>query len=372
MNITDKVFIWLSISDLDASSLYEFISTFNNIEEIWSINEYKGKIMYCLSGKEFQNLMSIRESGVLDKAIHDLENGNIKYVCYYDKNFPICFKTLDFPPLVIYYKGDLSLLNQRNISIVGTRACTRYGKEQTERFAYELSKAGFNIVSGLAEGIDGFAHKGALRANGKTISIVANGLNTIFPAINIDLARQIVDAGGLVLSANYPDFKLKNFSFVQRNRLIASASEAVLITEAGANSGALHTVNFALDMGKDIFVLPGNCNSPSSEGTNNLIKKYYSICVTKPSEIIERLNENYALVNVIQNNQNPVQKIDKELSLNELESQIYNMLQLEDKHFDEILEKTKIDAKKLVVLLTTMEIRGLIRKLPGNYYGKKE
>ena len=372
MNITDKVFIWLSISDIDLSTLYEFMSLFDSIDDIWNLDKYQGKIMYCLSGKDFQNFISIRDSGILDKAIADLEKSDINHICYYDKNFPKCFKILDFPPLVIYYKGDLSLLNQRNISIVGTRLCTRYGKEQTERFAYELSKAGFNIISGLAEGVDGFAHKGALRANGKTISIVANGLNTIYPAINVNLAQEIVDAGGLVLSANYPDFNIKNFSFVQRNRLIAAAGEGVLITEAGVNSGALHTVNFALDLGKEVFVLPGNCNSPSSEGTNNLIKKYFSTCVTKPQEIIETLNLNYKLIQDVINTQKPIQKIDKELMLNDLEKVIYDLVQLEDVHFDEILEKTKIDTKKLMVLLTTMEIRGLIKKLPGNYYGRKD
>ncbi|MBO5103391.1 MAG: DNA-processing protein DprA [Clostridia bacterium] len=360
------------MSELELGTLYDMLAYFPRIEELWELEKYQGKIVYALTGDEFRSFMAIKESGELERVINDLETGNIGFVCYFEQNYPEKFIELDYPLFVVYYRGDISLLNGNNIAIVGSRACTRYGKEQTDRFSKELSKAGFNIVSGLAEGIDGCAHTGALKANGKTISVVANGLKSIFPAINVDLAREIVATGGVLISEFYPDYKPKGFSFVQRNRLIAAASEAVLVVEAGKVSGALHTVNFALDLGREVFAIPGNCNSSASEGTNNLIKKFYSMCVTSPQEIISQLNCTQNLKLQVSQSQNPIKRTDKISNLNETESLIYNMLQTEDAHFDEILEKTQIEAKKLLVLLTTMEIRGLIRKLPANYFGKKD
>ena len=171
----------------------------------------------------------------------------------------------------------------------------------------------------------------------------------------------------MIISEKAPDVNPKNFTFVQRNRLIAAIGEGILVTEAGEKSGALHTVNFALDLGKDLFVIPGNCNSKSSEGSNNLIKQFYSCCVTKPEEIISVINQNY-----VETTDASKQKIERKLLLSTDEQAILAVLKDEDKHFDEILEKTQITTKNLLGLLTTMEIRGLIKKLPSNFYGLKD
>lgn len=368
MEIEEKVYIWLSMSDMPVNKLYDLANSYANLEDLWNVTHYDSHIMQYLDGNEFQELMSIRASGRFDKVIEKLATSRIKYITLDSPLYPEQLKNLDMPPLIIYYIGDISLLKSRCFAIVGARVCTRYGKEQTERFAQSISKAGFTIVSGLAEGIDGHAHESVMKIKGKAIGVLAGGLDYIFPAINVQLARDVVNNGGLIISEKAPDVNAKRYTFVQRNRIIAGLSEGVLVTEAGKDSGALYTVNFALDGGKEIFALPGNCNSLASEGTNFLIKQFYSCCVTKPEEIITALNNNQKMPTEVHEQA----KLDITFTLKPEELQILEFVRTEDRHFDEILEKTQLDAKKLIGLLTTMEIRGLINKLPSNYYGIKD
>lgn len=370
MDTLDKIYIWFSMSELEIASLYEILSLYDNTEDLFYIDKYNGKISYILSGQEFQKFIDIRDRE-LNRVINYLENGKINFVTLNSTEYPRCFRNLDYPPFVIYYRGDLSLLEKRSIAVLGSRVCTRYGKEQSERFAEEFVKEGFVLVTGLTEGIETYAVTKGLNVGGKVICIMANGLKSVYPAENLFLAKRIFEEGGLLISENYPDFKPIGMSFVQRNRLIPAVAEAILIVEAGAKSGSLYTVNFALDMGRDIFALPGNCNSSASAGSNDLIKRYYCACVTAPSEVIETLNTNY-IENNNKSNINNKSEIELDLNLNPLEKTIYDFVKIEEKHFDEILEKTQIETKKLLVVLTTMEIRGLIRKLPGNYFSKKD
>lgn len=373
MKTLDKIFIWLSICELDFNTLYRLFYAYPNLEDLWNLDKYQGSIIYLLTGKEFRDLMKVRESGLLDKVVNELDGqSKIKYVCLYQEEYPDRLRELDFPPFVVYYVGDWSLINGRNFGIVGSRVCTRYGREQTARFAREVGNCGFNIVSGLSEGVDAIAHETAVNNDIKTIGVVANGLKSIYPAINTNLARDIVKKGGLLISEFYPDYTPLSFAFVQRNRIIAAISDGILVTEARKDSGALHTTNFALDLGRSVFALPGNCNSFASEGTNELIKNFNSVCVTSPNEVVDKLNSEMLLRDYINQNQRPISKIDKLVNLKEDEVKIIEKLNQDEAHFDEIAEILQIDTKKLLVLLTTMEIRGLINKLPGNYYARKD
>ena len=355
----DKLCVWLSMSDMPTKKLYDFLTEIDNPLEFLSQPQYSPKIMRHFSGDEFQNLLVLRNSSRFTSLCKSLENGPIKYVTIFDENYPHCFKELDVPPFIIYYVGDYTLLGRKSVAMVGTRNCTRYGAEITEKFAREIAKAGFCVVSGLADGIDYHAHAGTLDVGGKAIAVLAGGLNYIYPAANADLARKIINQGGLIISEQAPDSKPQSYTFIQRNRLIAAASDGVVVTEAGEKSGALHTVNFALDLGKDIFAVPGNVNSKSSEGTNKLIKQFYTTCSTSSDDVLSVLNSEIDLNKTT---------VDVEDSLNEQEKLVIDLLKSYELHIDEIVEKTKINLKTLTGLLTMLEIRGLIRRLPSNYY----
>ncbi len=373
MEKLDKIFIWLSMCELEFSTLYEILEAYENLEDLWATEKYEGEITEILSGAEFHELMVARVNGTLDKVINGLENNSkIKYVCMHQEGYPKKLQDLEYPPLVIYYVGDLSLIDGRNVAIIGSRVCTRYGRDQTERFTRELCNSGFTIVSGLSEGIDTVAHETALKHNGKTIGVVANGLNSIYPSINTNLARDIVKSGGLIMTEFHPDYEPNGVAFLRRNRLVAGISEGVLATEARRESGSLHTINFAIDLSKEIFALPGNCNSAASAGTNDIIKSFSAICVTEPSEVINKLNADLIYREIINQNQRPVSRAERTVNLKDEEAQILEILENEDTHFDDIAKILDFNTKKLLGLLTMMEIRGLIKKLPGNFYVRKE
>lgn len=169
-------------------------------------------------------------------------------------------------------KGLESLFNMPSVAIVGSRKATPYGQLITERLSGELAGKGIVIISGLALGIDGLAHKAALEAGGKTIAILPCGLDRIYPSSHYNLAKKILDRGGVLIS-EYPEgTSARRENFIARNRIVSGISDGLLITEAAEKSGTLHTANFALEQGREVMAVPGNITSPMSAGTNNLLK----------------------------------------------------------------------------------------------------
>jgi DNA processing protein len=164
------------------------------------------------------------------------------------------------------------LLKKPCVAIVGSRKVSAYGKAMTYKFAFELASRGVVIISGLAIGIDGIAHRAALEAGGATIAVLPTSLTTIHPTVHTQLATQIVQQGGALVTEYNDDYPPQKWNFVNRNRIVSGLSDAVLIPEAGLKSGTLHTAEFAIDQGREVLAIPGNITSPTSQGTNNLIK----------------------------------------------------------------------------------------------------
>lgn len=218
-------------------------------------------------------------------------NKKIKTIKIKDKEYPEKLKNIENPPKQIYVLGNSSILNHFSISIVGCRLCSEYGKMMAQSIAYNLSKYNINIVSGLALGIDTNAHKGCLMNKGKTIAVLAHGLDMIYPTQNTDLANKIIESGGAIISEYPVGIKPKRENFPERNRLISGLSNGVVVIEAKEKSGALITVESALEQGKDIFAIPGNINSTNSIGTNNLIKEGAKI-TTCVNDILEEYKFN--------------------------------------------------------------------------------
>ena len=195
------------------------------------------------------------------------------------------------PVYELYYRGDsfLDLLDRPMLAVVGSRKVSAYGRQVTQAITSELAKAGVVIISGLALGVDSIAHQAALEANGATITVLPCGIDKIYPSSHFHLAHSIVRQGGAVVS-EYPvgSGSPMKYQFIARNRIIAGLAQGVLITEAATKSGSLHTADFALEQGKDIFAIPGNITSPTSTGTNNLIKNG-AIPVTNAADILDVL-----------------------------------------------------------------------------------
>ena len=188
------------------------------------------------------------------------------------KYYPERLRNIDDPPKELYCLGNLDLLNYKNnIAMIGSRNCSNYGERAAKDFAYNLAKENICIVSGLAKGIDSFSHIGALNAKGKTIAVLGSGLDNIYPKENIKLVEEIIKNNGLVISEYPLGTKPLKYHFPARNRIISGLSDSVLVVEARRNSGTNITVDFALEQGKDVFVIPGNIYSRTSDGTNFLI-----------------------------------------------------------------------------------------------------
>lgn len=195
------------------------------------------------------------------------------------------------PPTALYYAGNIKPLESNKVvSIVGSRAVTPYGKQVTTRLAMELAGKGIAIVSGLALGVDALAHQAALEAGGYTVAVLPSPVDAIYPATNRQLAKRILDSGGALLSEYGEDDRSETFKmrFIERNRLVSGLADVLLITEASEKSGTMHTANFALEQGKTVMAVPGNITSPTSAGTNNLIKSG-AIPVTDISDVLTAL-----------------------------------------------------------------------------------
>ncbi len=187
--------------------------------------------------------------------------------------FPAQLAAIHNPPQLLYYVGDIQpLLGQPRLAIVGSRKVSAYGKSVTHKLALQAAEQGIVIVSGLALGVDGLAHEAALQAGGKTIAVLPSGLDKVYPSSHQQLAERIVQQGGALISEYSADAIAFKTNFVERNRLVSGISDAVLVTEAAAKSGSLHTANFAKKQGRTLMAVPGNITSELSYGTNNLIK----------------------------------------------------------------------------------------------------
>lgn len=191
------------------------------------------------------------------------------------EDYPQQLRDIYDAPSQIYVLGNKEILKQKGVAIVGSRKATEYGKKVALQFAKALSEKGIHIISGLALGIDTYAHLGTLQSNyiGKTIAVLGSGLNEIYPKQNIELARRIIKSGGCIISEYPIGTKPEKLHFPQRNRIISGLSKGVIVVEANEKSGALITADFALEQGKEVFAVPGNICNNTSKGTNNLIKQ---------------------------------------------------------------------------------------------------
>ncbi len=274
-----------------------------------------------------------------------------------NKEFSQELRNIEECPKELYVIGNKKLLNKRSIAIVGTRNCTKYGAECAQKFAEEISKKDICIVSGLALGIDTFAHIGALKQKGNTIAVLGCGLENIYPQENIELFNKIVDNNGLVISEYPPKTEAILSKFPYRNRIISGLATGVLVVEATKNrSGSLVTARYAKEQNKKIYSIPGNINLTTSGGTNNLIKEGAKL-VTCANEILVDLN-------LIVNN------IDEEnkKSIEPEYLEIYNAITYMPVSINIIAKKCNLNISQINQKLLMMELKGYVKSMPGNEY----
>lgn len=292
-----------------------------------------------------------------------MDDNNILPLTIYDSAYPSKLKNIYDPPYVIYVKGNKIDFDMPLISIVGTRRATPYGKWAAHQFARELAKWGVGIISGLAMGIDTCGHKGALDGNGYTIGVLGCGLDQYYPASNRALMDEIFERCCIISEYCLSTPPLK-YHFPARNRIVSGLSDGVIVIEAPEKSGALITADFALDQGKDVYALPGNINNIQSKGANKLIRDGARILL-EVDDIIENLKYRY-----------PIDKIGEKQSikddLSDLEMRVFDVIKRNPINIDLIINETGIKASELNPILTILEIKGYINRMPGKIFTAAE
>ena len=274
-----------------------------------------------------------------------------------DSRYPRLIAEIPVPPPVLFVKGELLPDDERALAIVGTRRTTSYGRQVAGQLASELAGAGLTIVSGLARGIDGIAHQEALAAGGRTIAVLASGVDIIYPPEHQRLAEQIVASGALI--ADYPPgTKPDAPNFPARNRLISGLSLGTVIVEAPARSGALITANFAADQGREVFAVPGNVLSSTSEGTNRLLREGARL-VRTAADLLDDLGISAAA---------PPLPVQAPLALSDDERRLFAMVGKEPQHIDELVAAAGLPIAQGVALMTMLELKGFVENAGSQHY----
>lgn len=328
---------------------------FGTPEKVWKAKAGELEEVLGKGSKALTNLLDYRAKIDLKSEKEKLAAKQIKILTFDNEKYPLNLRYIYSPPPVLYYKGDLGLLAQNAIAIVGSRKASVYGKKVAEKISYDLAQNGIVIVSGMARGIDSMAHLGALKARGATIAVLGCGLDVVYPRENKELLTQII-SHGLVISEFPPGTPPEASNFPRRNRIISGLSLGVVVVEAAERSGSLITADLALEQGREVFAVPGPAGSPYCKGTNRLIKQG-----AKLVENAEDILEEFGLgLSGGKPTETPV--------LSSLEQQIVRLLSWEPVDFDYLHANLNIEPEELLSQLTLLEIKGIIQQIPGKKY----
>lgn len=356
MTYNEENAIWIDSFDLSYNKKIKLLKLFDELPARKLLKEKKVTSSVIVTDKEFNTLLKATDDSYLVKLLKEYENKNITVLTLFSNEYPALLKEISSPPVCLYCKGNLQLLNSICCAVVGTRKPTEYGSLITKQFVTDLSNAGVTIVSGMASGVDTIAHEQTVKNNGSTIAVLAGGFDYIYPTENIYLYKRLIQ-NNLVVSEYRPNVRAASFTFPLRNRIIAGLSRAVLITEAGLQSGALHTKNYAIEFNREVFAIPGRINSPESEGTNSIIKECQScLCLS-----VDQITDYLGVLNK-KNDTNVAFQLDI------TEQTILNYILTEKKTYQEIADYTKLPARELNTVLFNMQLKGYIEKLVGNAY----
>lgn len=307
----------------------------------------------------------------IERSIAAIHDAGVRVIFEDDDEYPPSLREIYDNPVFLTIRGSIVPTDKLAVAIVGSRRCTRYGLEQAERFASVLASHGITIISGLARGIDGAAHRGALQAGGRTIAVLASGLSNIYPPEHKDLAEEVASQGAVVSEAPIDGVPVPGL-FPQRNRVISGMSLGVLVVEAAERSGALSTAHHAVEQNRDVFAIPGRLTDNASKGTNKLLRQG-AIFVTCPEDILEHLGPVEVSLPTPSGETQTTLFAEPAMptGLGEVEAKIWNALAGDEIPLDLVVERTGLDTSTISATLLTMELRRLIDRLPGSLFRRR-
>lgn len=357
--VMNKFDIWFNELNIKKNYKKIIIENYKSVEEFFFDISSSDKLE-LFDKKTNKDMIELYKNGYIDDLINNMENEDIKYVTFYNKKYPNGLKEINTAPFLLYYKGDIELINNnKNVAIVGSRKITSYGINVTYEITKGLVLNGINIISGLAEGVDTIAHNTAIKNNGYTCGIIGSGIDIVYPRGNSLLYKSMFK-NGCVISEFKPKTKPLAYNFPIRNRIISGISDVIVVVEAREKSGALITASYGADMGKEVVAVPGSIFSPMSRGTNNLI-------VDGATPFID-LNSILKIIKC----ENITKTSSSYIKISDLEKNIFDILSDVPMHFDEIKNIIDVDISQIYNVLFEMQTKNIVLSLSGNYFVKLE
>lgn len=351
-----------SIEQLDSLFIKRLFEHFGDIEKAFNATKECLSEIEGLSVKKAEKFLQLRDKVNVDKVFADVESRGINFLTLEDENYPKMLRNIDNPPAVLYYKGKLLECNlDRTLAVVGSRKASTHARDNLKKIISGFCGTDICIVSGLASGIDTVAHTAAIENNLKTIGVIASGFDFVYPSQNKTLYENIENGYGAVVTEYYPTFEPVKFRFPQRNRIVSGLSYGTLVAEASIKSGALITANLTLEQGRELMCIPGEISNPNTEGIYKLLKNGATM-VTQSSDILDALNWE------IEQSKEQVQLTLPTLTPDE--EKIFENIQIEEKSVDELMALTGLKLDNLLMNLTTMELKGIIKQYNGDRYKK--
>jgi DNA processing protein len=338
------------LKGLDAIQKKEVVDRHESIAQL-----FEGRIKHYNRDLK-QKIKSFNEWGKIDKERAKLEKMGVNIITIKDSKYPKLLKNIPDAPIILYKKGRLKI-GTDTIAIVGSRRATFEGMNLAEKIAHTLSSIGVTVVSGLARGIDSSAHKGALKEKGKTIGILGCGIDICYPSENMRLFEKMGEEGAILTEYSLGEKPLA-FHFPERNRIIAGLSKGILVIEASKRSGSLITARLALEYGREVMAIPGSIFNEDYKGANTLIKEGAKL-IDGIEDIITSCFPRLEL------------KKEQGIDMDKDEDYIYSIIGFDKIHVDEVIEKSKMETKNVMAILTRLEMKEAIGSAPGGFYIRK-
>lgn len=359
MDIDSDVKYWVALSThnkIGGRSFAKLYKRLKKLSRVWQASE-RDLLSTGIDLSQAQAIAEVIAKKDPDEELAKLEKYQVRPLIFPDKNFPRLLKELPDPPGLLYVKGKILPEDEVALAVVGSRKYSSYGKRATERIVYPLARNKITIISGLALGIDSIAHEVALQAKGRTIGVLGCGLDQIYPISNIRLADKILASGGAIISEFPLGMPALRYNFPIRNRIIAGLSLGTLVIECAEGSGSLLTASAAIEYNREVFAVPGEIFSVTSEGTNRLIKMG-AHPVTSHQDVLEELS--------IEERSQAVQA--KGVMADTAEEKILLELLREPNSIDALVVKSNLSAAAVNSCLIQMEMKGLVKNLGGTRY----
>jgi DNA processing protein len=362
---------WLAFSELSGpgigyrkvASLLEF---FGNLKDAWNGSVSQLKDSHALSQQNIEKFVQARLLIDREALLKKVKAAKVRALDFYHPLYPPLLREIHDPPIVLFMKGRLDPADfNMCVGVVGTRRPTAYGQRHAKEIAKGLAASGVTVVSGMALGIDSFAHYGAIEGKGRTVAVLACGVDVCYPSSNKPLYTKLIEGeNGAVVSEFAPGTKPEDWKFPARNRIISGFGRALAVIEAGEISGSLITARLAFEQSREVFALPGRVDGPMSKGTNSLIAKTTAHLLTSYEQILEEMGW------VI--SKEAGRNVPTIVELYGRERELFELISTEPVHFDYLVEKMGMNAGELSATLTMLELAGIVTRLPGDWYARQE